>query len=288
MAPSPDQYNGYDEFFTYYNKFRYPAFRYDFFAFNLKNKLFQDVRVRRAFAHAVNKKDIVDGVYEGYALPATGPLPPASWAFNPNVKDYDFDIAKASALLAEAGWKDTDGDGWVDKDGRPFEFTVITNQGNKVRESIAQIIQSNLQKIGVKMNIRIIEWSVFIHKYVDEKQFEAIILGWNLTHDPDAYSIWHSSQMKDKQYNFISYRNPEVDRLLEEGRRTFGVEKRRPIYHRIHELIAADEPYIFLVYPERLPLVHKKIAGVEWSLAGLGWNFNNWFIPKAWQEELVP
>jgi peptide/nickel transport system substrate-binding protein len=285
MAPTPDQYNGYDKFFLHYNKYRYPGFRYDFFAFNLKNDLFKDIRVRRAFAYAIDKRDIVDGVYEGYAVPATGPFPPVSWAYNPEVKDFPYDAEKAKALLAEAGWKDSDGDGILDKNGKPFVFTVITNQGNKVRESIAQIMQSQLGKVGVKMDIRIIEWSVFLHKYVDQKQFEAIILGWNLAIDPDPYPMWHSGE--NSQYNFISYSNPEVDRLLDRGRTTFDVEERKRVYHKLHAVLADDVPYLFLVYPERLPVVHKKILNVELAPAGLGWNFNNWFIPKPWQEEFA-
>lgn len=286
MAPTPDQYNGYDEFFAYYNKYRYPGFRYDFFAFNLKNDLFKDVRVRRAFAHAIDKKDIVEGVYEGLAVPATGPFPPVSWAFNPNVKDIPYDMEKARELLTKAGWKDSDGDGILDKGGKPFEFTVIINQANKVRESIAQIIQSQLGKIGVKMHIRILEWTVFLHKYVDQKQFEALILGWNLSADPDPYPMWHSAD--NSQYNFVSYKNPVVDQLLDEGRHTFDTEQRKRTYHRMHQVIADDVPYVFLVYPERLPVVHKKIMGVELAKAGLGWNFNKWFIPTPWQEELAP
>lgn len=283
MTPTPEQYNAYDEFFWAYDKYHYPAFRYDYIAFNLKNPLFQDKRVRQAIAEAISKDDIIKGVYQGLAVPATGPFPVTSWAYNPDVKPWPYDPERAKALLAEAGWKDTDGDGILDKDGKPFAFTLVTNQGNKVRESIAQVAQMSLQKIGIKMEIRILEWSVFIHKYVDERAFEAVLLAWNLARDPDAYAIWHSSQKGKSQYNFVSYNNPEVDRLLELGRRTFGIEKRRPIYQKIHELIAADIPYVFLVVPEALPVVHKKFMGVELAPAGLGWNFEKWFIPTQWQ-----
>lgn len=287
MSPTPDQYNGYDEFFTHYDKYHYPAFRYEYFAFNLKNPLFQDRRVRRAIAHAIDKKAIIDGVYEGMAVSATGPFPPASWAFNPAVPDIPFNPEESKKLLAAAGWRDTDGDGIIDRDGKPFAFTIITNQGNKIRESISQIIQNGLQNIGIRVEIRIIEWSVFIHKYIDERTFDATVLAWSLARDPDAYSIWHSKQIQKNQYNFVSYNNPAVDRLLERGRGTFGVENRKPIYHEIHRLIAEDVPYVFLVYPESLPVIHKKILGVELAPAGLGWNFIHWFIPKEWQNRSV-
>lgn len=283
MTPTPDQYNGYEEFFWAYDKYHYPAFRYDYIAFNLTNDLFKDKRVRLAIAKCVNKEEIIQGVYQGRAVAASGPFPITSWAYNTQVKPIEYDLEGAKTLLKEAGWTDSDKDGVLDKSGAPFQFTLITNQGNKVRESIAQVVQNGLQKVGIKMDIRIIEWSVFIHKYVDEKQFEAVLLAWNLSRDPDPKAIWHSSQMGKNQYNFVSYRNTEVDRLIDEGARIFSPEKRAPIYHRIHQLIADDVPYVFLVYPESLPVYHKKYIGVKQAPAGIGWNFEQWFVPKAWQ-----
>lgn len=284
MSPTPDQYNGYSEFFQQYNKFKYPAFRYDYMAFNLKNSLFQDVRVRKAIAHAINKSEIIAGVYEGLAVSATGPFPPASWAFNPEVPDMKYDPEEAKRLLKEAGWADHDGDGILDKDGKKFTFTLILNQGNTIRESIAQIIQNNLKTLGIDVTIRVLEWSVFIQKYIDEQQFDACILAWNLSRDPDCETIWHSSEIGKAKYNFVSYKNPEVDKLLIEGRQTFDQSKRQKIYRRIHALIANDVPYVFIAYPMSLPVVHKKILGVELAPAGLGWNFNKWYVPKAWQD----
>ncbi len=285
MTPTPDQYNGYQEFFENYVKYKYPAFRYDYMAFNLKNVLFKDVRIRKEVALAINKRDIIEGVYEGLAVSATGPFPPTSWAFNPDVKDLAYNPVEAKKILAEAGWVDSDGDGLLDKDGKPFAFTIITNQGNKVRESIAQVIQNSLKKVGIDVSIRSIEWSVFIQKYIDERQYDACILGWNLSRDPDCFPMWHSSQTQKNQYNFVSYNNPEVDRLIEEGRSTFNLEKRKQIYHKIHEVIAGDVPYVFLVNSMSLPVIHKKIKGVELAPAGLGWNQIKWFIPKVWQEK---
>jgi len=283
MTPTPDQYNGYQTFFLNYNKFKYPGPRYDYLAFNLKNPLFQDRRIREAIAHAINKQAIIEGVYQGLAVPATGPFPPQSWAFNQDVKDFSYDPGRAAQLLTEAGWKDVNSDGIRLKDGKPFVFTILTNQGNKVRESICQIIQDNLQKVGIKVDVRILEWSVFIQKYIDERNYEACVLGWNLSRDPDCYPIWHSSQVEKNQYNFVSYANPEVDRLLIEGRTTFDQAKRKAIYQRMHALIHDDVPYVFLVNPLSLPVVHKKILGVELAPLGLGWNFIKWFIPKPWQ-----
>lgn len=281
MSLTPDMYNAYPEFFVAYNKFKYSSRQYTYLGFNLKNDLFKDKNVRKAIAYAINKKEIITGVLLGYGREATGPFTPSSWAFNPAVQNVGYDPDHARVLLKQAGWEDTDGDGILDREGKPFAFTLMTNQGNKTRELCAQIIQSQLHDVGIKVAIRIIEWSTFIHKFIDVRQFEAIILGWSLTADPDAYSIWHSSQMEDKKYNFVSYKNTTVDRLLVQGRTTFDQKKRQTIYYRIHELIADDMPYIFLYYPDALPVVHKRFRGPAVAKAGMGWNFREWTTKTA-------
>lgn len=283
MLLTPDQYRAYDEFFKGYKKYRFPRGAYTFLAFNLKNPMFQEKKIRLALAHAVNKQEILDGVVSGMGSSATGPFLPLSWAFNPDTKDFVYDPELARKMLEEEGWRDSDGDGFLDKGGMRFEFTLITNQGNKMRSLSAEIIQQQLKRAGIKMNIRIIEWSSFIKNFVDKKNFDAIILGWNLTPDPDAYSIWHSSQRREGAYNFVSYENKEVDRLLEEGRKEFDPEKRKRSYRRIHDLIHEDIPYIFLYYPDMLTVVHERFAGprvAPISSFGFGWNFDDWYVPK--------
>lgn len=286
MSLSPDQYNAYPEFFKNYQKFRYPSFSYTYLGYNLAHPLFKEKRVRQAVAYAINKDEIIQGVLLGLGKSATGPFPPASWAYNQQVADYHYDIIKAKNLLAESGWKDSDNDGWLEKDGKKFVFTLMTNQGNKNRALTAEIIQSQLRKIGIKVNIRIVEWSTFVNNYIDKRDFEAVILGWSLGRDPDQYSIWHSGQRKPGQYNFVGYQNKEVDRLLEEGRRIFDQKKRQKIYRRIHEILYEDQPYCFLYYPEALPVVHKRFHGPEVAPLGLGWNFIKWYVPKQEQKYL--
>ncbi|MBN1384233.1 MAG: peptide-binding protein [Elusimicrobia bacterium] len=278
MELTPDQYNAYPSFFENYNKFKYPSFGYAYLGYNLLNPLFKHKEIRQAIAHSINKKEIIDGILLGYGVSATGPFLPTSWAYNPNVKDFEYSPEKARQIFLKHGWRDTDNDGWLDKDGKKFEFTIITNHGNKSRAIAAELIQSHLKKVGIKVNITILEWSTFLHQYIDKKNFDATILGWNLAQDPDQFQLWHSSQIKERQYNFVSYKNKEVDRLLEKGRRVFSLEKRQKIYRRIHEILAEDQPYTFLYVPDVLPVIHKKIIGPEVAPAGIGWNRREWYI----------
>lgn len=283
MLLTPDQYHAYKEFFIGYKKYRLPRGAYTYVAFNLRHPLFSNKKIRLALAHGINKDQLVQGVMLGLGRSATGPFLPISWAYNPNVEDFDYNPGYARELLAQEGWKDSDGDGVLDKNGSPFQFTLITNQGNKMRSLSAEILQDQLKKIGIKMEIRIIEWSTFIRNFVDKHNFDALILGWNLTPDPDVYSIWHSSQKKEGQYNFVGYENKRVDQILEEGRRTFDVKKRAALYQEMHRLIHDDIPYIFLYYPDFLPVVHERFVGpkiVPLSSFGFGWNFDKWYTPQ--------
>ncbi|MCK5533854.1 peptide-binding protein [bacterium] len=263
-----------------FNRFRYPSFGYTYLGYNLLNPLFKDKRIRQAIAYAINKEEIIQGVLLDLGKPATGPFPPSSWAYNPEIKQYPYNPDKAKKILDETGWKDTNNDGILDKDGKKFEFTITTNHGNKTRALCAEIIQANLKKIGIKINIHIIEWSSFIHQYIDKKKFEATLLGWSLSLDPDCYSIWHSSQMKEGRYNFISYKNEEVDSLLVKGRKIFDQEKRKKIYHRIHAILAEEQPYTFLYVGDSLPVVHNRFYGIKVAPLGIGYNFIKWYVPE--------
>lgn len=270
-------------FRKYYRKYKYPAFGYTYLAFNLKDPKFTDSRVRTAIDYAIDKEEIIKGVLLGLGRASTGPFPPESWAYNKEVKPLPCDPRMAKELLRQAGWQDTDADGWLDKDGKIFQFTLITNQGNDPRRMTVEIIQRRLKEIGIKVEIRILEWAAFLTEFIDKRKFEAIVLGWSLSRDPDNYDIWHSSKQRQGEFNFVGYENKEVDGLLEEGRREFDQEKRKEIYNKIHRLISEDHPYIFLYVPDALPIVHSRFKGIEPAPAGIGYNFIKWYAPKEEQ-----
>ncbi len=282
MGLTPPQYKlqaGKESFSRYFHKFRYPSFGYTYMGYNLLDPRFSDKRVRQAITHAINKKDIIAGVLLGHGTPCTGPFPPESWAFNPEVSDYEYDPDAAKKLFEEAGWKKGE-TGFLEKGGQSFEFTVLVNQGNEARLKTAQIIKENLKHLGVRMNIKVLEWQAMLHEFIDKKRFEAIIMGWGLSRDPDMFDIWHSSKTKEGEFNFISYKNEEVDRLLLEGRRVFDLKQRREIYHRIHQILAEEQPYTFLYVPDALPVLHKRFKGVEKAPIGIWYDFIHWHVPK--------
>ncbi|MEA3560884.1 MAG: peptide-binding protein [Candidatus Omnitrophota bacterium] len=266
-----------------FQKLKYPSFGYTYMGYNLLDEKFKDKRVRQAINYAIDKQEIVDGILLGLGRICTGPFVPESWAYNKSVEPAAYNFQKAKELLTQAGWQDRDNDGWLDKDGQKFEFTIITNQANDERRRTAEIIQRKLKEIGIKVNVRVFEWAVFLNEFVNKKRFEAVLLGWSLSRDPDCFDIWHSSKTKEGEFNFVSYSNPEVDQLLEKGRRIFDEKKRAAIYRQIHRLLYQDQPCLFLYVPDALPAVHRRFKGIEPAPIGIGYNFIDWWVPKTEQ-----
>jgi peptide/nickel transport system substrate-binding protein len=285
MGLSPVQYQRQTntrQFLSRFNKYRYPASAYTYLGYNLRLPLFQDRRVRQAITCAINKDEIVQGVLLGMGQIAHGPYKPGTWAYKAKVDDPGYDPARASALLKEAGFV-MGPDGILVKDGKPFSFTIMTNQGNDQRLKCAQIMQRRLKRVGIDVKIRVMEWSSFLANFIDKGRFEAVLLAWTIGQDPDIYDVWHSSKTDPKELNFIRFKNSEVDRLLVEGRGTFDLQKRRDCYYRIQDILAAEQPYTFLYVPDALPVVSSRIVGIEPAPLGIMHNLIKWYVPKREQ-----
>ena len=267
-----------------FRKYSYQAFGYGYLGWNLHRPMFADARVRRALAHAIDKEAVVKGVLLGQGTPIIGPYKPGTYWYNDKIEDYSHDPEKAKALLAEAGWTDSDGDGVLDKDGKPFAFTILTNQGNDQRIKTATIIQDNLKRIGVQAKVRTVEWAAFLKEFIDKGNFDALVMGWTTIIDPDLYNVWHSSKAVPGGLNFIGYKNAELDGLLDKGRHLVDRAERKKVYDRAQEILHEDQPYCFLYAPMSLNVVSARIRGIEPAPAGIGYNFEEWWIPSALQK----
>lgn len=260
----------YKDQFNFYN---YQGLSFDYVAFNTTHPLLKDKAVRQAIAYAVNRQQIVDDILEGKAVVMSGPLPPASWAYEPNVTKYNYDPKKSQALLEEAGF--TKGsDGVYQKDGQRLSFTLITNSGNTDRESMVLFIQKALKDVGIEIKTEFIEWSVFLEKYLWVGNFDMFLSGFSLGVDPDQFSMFHSSmaekneQGRFKGFNRAQFRNAEVDRVLEEGRREFDKEKRKAIYSEYQKLISEEIPWMYLTNRKSTTAIKPYIKGVVESPLG--------------------
>jgi peptide/nickel transport system substrate-binding protein len=290
------------EFAKNFNKFKYLSFAYTYLGFNSLDPKFKDKKVRQAIAYAINKDEIIEGVLLGLGKKANGPYKPGMWAYNEQITPYPYDPEKARQLLAEAGWKPKESeekscffsacseekkDNTLYKEGQPFEFTVITNQGNENRKQTALILQQRLKDVGITVKVQTIEWAAFLKEFLDKKKFEAVVMGWTIPIDPDLYNVWHSSKTREGELNFISFNNEEVDRLIDQGRFSFDQDVRKKAYDRIQEILKEEAPYVFLYYPDALPIVASRIHGIKPAPAGIGYNFIKWYVPKPLQKHQV-
>ncbi len=261
---------------------------YTYMGFNLKHKPFDDVRVRHAINYAIDKQEIIDGVYLGLGIDIASPYKPGTRWSNPNLKSYAYDPKKAKALLKEAGFTDADGDGFLERDGKPFSFEIITNQ-NKEREKTAVLIQRRLKDVGIDVQIRAMEWASFISRFIKTGDFDVVVLGWGLGLDPDQFNIWHSSQQAPGQFNFIGYNNATIDKLLEQGRLELNPDKRMKIYHEFAKVLLEDSPIVYLSAGYGLTAIHKRVKGIDSPAppAGVGWNSYDWYIPEPLRRNVI-
>ena len=256
-------------FRSFYAIYEQPSHSYTYLGFNLENPKFKDKRVREALNLAVDRQELIDILFFSHGRICTGPFMPGTFAYDPGVKPPKVDLQRAKALLKAAGY---------DKK-HPLKFEIATNSNNSLRLYAAQIIQYQLGKIDVEVSIRAMEWQAFLNTVVTPRKFETILLGWGLGLTPDAYPLWHSDSAKIGGFNLVGYKNPEVDRLIEEAQSTIDRTKLSKLYRRIFRLIVADVPYLFLYIPNSITAVNRSIKHVEPSLIGLMYNEIEWIKP---------
>ncbi|MGM0490386.1 MAG: ABC transporter substrate-binding protein [Planctomycetota bacterium] len=246
--------------------FDYPGYRY--VGYNQNRPVFSDRDFRLALAHATPVEEIIDEVFHGLAIRVSGPFLPGSAAADDSIEPIPFDLEKARSLLEEAGWRDTDDDGVRDKriDGArvPAAFDLMIFADSRTFRTIAEIIQEEFRKIGVRMQITPAEWALFLER-LNSKEFDAAMLGWATGWTKtDPYQLWHGS-LADAQAssNHVGYRNPEVDALIEQLRVTMDEAEQEKLYHRIHRLIFEDQPYTFLFSEKATAGYDTRIENVE-------------------------
>jgi len=243
-------------------KYRYLLPSYNYIGYNQKNPLFQDKRVRRALTMLIDRERIRRDIYKGLAEPAVCPFFPLSRYVPKDLKPLPYDVPEAKRLLAEAGWRDTNGDGILEKDGKPFTFTMLQIASHPIQERMMPMLKEFFAAAGVDMRLQIVEWSVCIER-LNRRNYDACSLGWSSSFDPDPYQVWHSSQCGENGSNHISYRNRELDALIEELRRTFDPDLRVQLTRRIARLIHEEQPYTFLFFSYSLAAVSGRYRNVR-------------------------
>lgn len=250
-----------------FQRFSGTSFGYSYIGYNMRRAPFDDRRVRRALGMAIDVEKIIRYVLHGQGEEMTGPFVKQTEFYNHSLKPLAYDPAGALKLLAEAGWR-RNAQGWLEKEGRKLQFTLITNSGNDIRKAILAIAQDAWKQIGVDVRTDLIEWSVFIQERVNKADFDALILGWSMGIDPDLYQIWHSSQAGPHQLNFVNFNNPEADDLIVRIRQEYDHAAQVADCHRLHEIIAFEQPYTFLFVGKWTAVLDKRIVIQDVDAAG--------------------
>lgn len=265
---------------------RFYSLGYNFIAWNNRDPILSDRAVRRAMTMALDRRKIINNLYHGTARLITGPFTPDQWAYNPEVKPIEYDLPGARKLLESAGWRDSNRDGVLDRDGKPLELEVLFQAGNAPSLQQGQILQSDLRSIGVRMNLTPLDSASLIPRVLGGK-FQGVFLAWALDLDSDLFSLFHSSQFSPNGQNFVFYSNPEVDGLIEQGRVELDQQKRTEIFHRLHAILAEDQPYTWTFQVSDKWGVNRRVndARAVDGLGMFGWypSTMDWWIPLSQQ-----
>ncbi|HUO85507.1 MAG TPA: ABC transporter substrate-binding protein [Thermoanaerobaculia bacterium] len=241
---------------------RFYELAYNFIAWNNRDPILSDRDVRRALTMALDRGSIVESLYHGTARVITGPFTPDQWAYNPNVQPVVYDLEGARKLLLQAGWRDSDRDGILDRDGKPLEIEALMAAGSATSADQGQIFQDSLRRIGVILRLTPLEGATFFERILDGN-FQGAFLAWGIDPDPDLFSVFHSSQIPPIGQNFVYYSNPRVDQLIEQGRRELDHGRRREIHHELHRILNQDQPYTWIVQVSQKWGVNRRVRNVE-------------------------
>lgn len=262
----------------------YSENRVAYFGLKQNHPILKDKLVRQALAYGLDREQIVRDVLKGRGTVLNSILTPVSWAYaGDQLNSYKYDPEKAKALLEQAGWKPGP-DGIRVKNGQRLSFEVLTRSGDKQIEAVMNIAQQQWKDIGVEVKPQYLEFSVLCAQYLDVAKFQAYLLGMSLRTDPDFYLYFDSkAAVNDKGqlvgFNDVEYKNPQLDKLLEEGRRTLDLAKRKEIYIEAQKIVNEDLPWLFLYSRKVVSGMNNRIKGVIWSPLG-PIEQQQWYIGK--------
>jgi peptide/nickel transport system substrate-binding protein len=245
---------------------------------NTANPLFADADVRRALTLAMDRQAIVDTLLPGgMGRVAVSPYIQSVWAHDKTLQPYPFDLAEARRLLAAEGWKDSDGDGILDRGGKPFSFELASNAGNQQRNDAAVMIQQQLKKVGIDARPRILEFNSMVEA-MNKGMFDATIIGLSMDTSLDMTAQFHSRSVPPEGANSFRYSNPEVDRLLEQVTSLPELKQAEPYIHQIERLLHRDQPATFLWESQRVAAVNKRIRDAKPNQIHSLFNLKDWWL----------
>ena len=248
-------------------------------AWNSRRPQLADRRVRMAMAMATNRQGIVDALVGGYGDIAEASVPITHWGIDRSIDGAPaYDPAGARRLLEEAGWTDDDGDGVREKDGVRLEFTIKSNDGNQLRNDVAELLQAQLGDVGVEVRPEILAWPTLLQQVMEEKDFDAVVFGWVTDFRLDDTDLFHSERIAGPSA-LSGTQNPDIDRMLDTLQTIVDRDQAVPVWHEYQRLIVEEQPYLFLFNAQQLDGVNRRLQDVEMDSRGEWLNAREWWIP---------
>lgn len=243
---------------------------------NNEHPIFSDPEVRRAMTLATDRQTIVDTLLGRFGRMATSPIPSIVWAHDRSIQPWPYDPEEARRILAAKGWKDTNGDGVLDKDGRAFAFELLTNSGNQLRTDAMVMIQDQLKKVGVRVEPRQIEFNTLASR-TTEGDFDAALIGFSADTSLDLTSSFHSRSIADAS-NYMRYRSAEVDRLIEQAAAQPEMARMKPYLDQIQQILHREQPLTFLWESQRLTAINKRVQNARPTVSAAFFNLQEWWV----------
>ena len=263
----------------------FPVPTFTFYAYQLDpskpaGPLFQDKAVRQALLYALNRDQIVSAVFFGHGTVANSVEPPTSWAYKDKPATLiKFDKAKAESLLDSAGWA-KGADGTRAKNGLKLKFTMITNAGNKQRESMLQIMQQSWHDIGVEATPSLIQFPQLVSQIVSIRTFDVFLVGFNWAQDPDVSPLYHSRNTAAGGFNGAFFKNDQADQLLDQALTTLDKTKRKQLYSQFQDLMSDLQPSPVILFNTGIYGVNTRVQGTDFGpfnqFANRPWNHATW------------
>ncbi len=275
-----------------YYKYRLPQYRAVFFNQLSDNAAIKDKAVRQALSFAVDTPELITALEDGNAEIVHSPILPGFWGHNPDLQQYNFDLARAAKVLTDAGWRDIDGDGFLEKDNVRLSFTLATRNDAKL-SALADLLAKNWRMLGAEVVVDKIDTDGFIRDVVRTRGYQVLLFGQDLGGNSDPYVYWHSSQIADPGLNLAPQVDKDIDNNLESARLAPDLNRAIGFYLRFQQVFADLVPAILLYQPNYTYIVDDKVKGVTDQInlstpADRFANIDQWYIRTRQADELPP